>query len=341
MYITITRQHLGNHFSQSAGDYVAYLEKENKDRSPEDREQFFDQNNDQVSPERVVEEIDQNTAKLKKKEPKFYALTINPSQRELRHIGNDPQMLRQYVREVMKDYAAAFHRDREVTVTDIKYFAKIEHERRFKGFDRQVKENQPYRARMAKLNNDLRKLERGEITGSAKAIKGEVEQLIRDAPHKIDGVPIKQGMRKPGLQTHIHIIVSRKDAENKLSLSPGSRYIESEASLNGQTVKRGFNRNQFYEQAEKRFDAVFQYNRNFVETYQARKEFNTNPYGYFAKLMGLPTNERSAAFKILGKAGVHIPKLGIPKTKVDLALKTIKEMKKAVQLARTASNIEI
>ena len=160
MYISITRQHLGNHFSQSAGDYVAYLEKENEDRSPEDREQFFDQNNDQVSPERVVEEIDKNTAKLKKREPKFYALTINPSQRELRHIGNDPDKLRQYVREVMKDYAAAFHRDREVTVDDIKYFAKIEHERRFKGFDRQVKENQPYRARIAKLENDLRKLER-------------------------------------------------------------------------------------------------------------------------------------------------------------------------------------
>ena len=341
MYITITRQHLGNHFSQSAGDYVAYLEKENEDRSTEDKERFFDQNNDRVEPDQVIKEIDGNTAKLKKKEPKFYALTINPSQRELRHIDNDPEKLRLYVREVMRDYAAAFHRERKVTVDDIKYFAKIEHERRFKGFDRQVKENQPYRARIAKLENDLRKLERGEITANAKAIQNEIKQLIRDAPHKMDGVPIKQGMRKPGLQTHIHIIVSRKDAENKLSLSPGSRYVESEASLNGQTVKRGFNRNHFYDQAGKRFDALFQYHRNYVETYQARKEFNADPYGYFAKLMGLPTNERSAAFKILGKAGVHIPKLGIPKAKVDLALKTIKEMKKAIHVARTASNIEI
>tara|TARA_R110002074_G_scaffold335484_1_gene505927 strand:+ start:310 stop:507 length:198 start_codon:yes stop_codon:yes gene_type:complete len=55
-----------------------YLEKENQDKAIELHEHFFDQNNDRISPEHIVKDIDGNTAKLKKQEPKFYSLTINP-----------------------------------------------------------------------------------------------------------------------------------------------------------------------------------------------------------------------------------------------------------------------
>ncbi len=341
MYISITKQHLDTTFSQSASDFVDYLEKENEGKSPELQEYFFDQYNDRVSPEKVIQEIDGNTAKLKKREPKFYSLTINPSQRELKAINNDPALLRRYVRETMKDYAKAFYRDREVNVDEIKYYAKIEHERTFKGFDKQIKENQPYRAKIAQLNNDLRKIARGELQGNPRKISREIARLNQEMPHQLNGRPIVQGMKKPGMQTHIHIIVSRKDITNKLSLSPGSKYMESESTLNGQTVKRGFNRNQFYENSEKTFDKLFKYDRNFVETYQARKNYIKDPYKYFAHLLKLPTNERSAAFKILGKAGVNIPRVSIPKNKVDLALKAIKQMKKAMDLARSSSSIGI
>ena len=81
MYISITKQHLDTTFSQSSADFVAYLEKENEGKQADLQEHFFDQNNDLVSPEQVVKDIDGNTAKLKKVEPKFYSLTINPSQR--------------------------------------------------------------------------------------------------------------------------------------------------------------------------------------------------------------------------------------------------------------------
>ncbi|MEM6895634.1 MAG: MobB family relaxase [Bacteroidota bacterium] len=341
MYISITRQHLDTTFSQSAADFVAYLEKENEGKHPELQEHFFDQYNNRLEPDQVIKEIDGNTSKLKKREPKFYSLTINPSQRELKHINNDPALLREYVRHVMKDYAKAFYRDREVTVDDIKYYAKIEHQRTFKGFDRQIKENQPYRARIAKLNNDIRKMERGELKGNPSSVRREVARLNREMPHQINGEPIKQGMQKPGLQTHIHVIVSRKDAANKFSLSPGSKYMESESKLNGQLVKRGFNRNQFYESSEKTFDRLFNYKRNYVETYQGRKAYVQDPYKYFARLLQLPTNERSAAFKILRKAGVRVPTANIPKGKMDLALKTLKQMKRAMDLARSSSSIGI
>ena len=277
MYISITKQHLDATFSQSCSDYVVYLEKENEGKQPELQEHFFDQNHDRLPPEQVIKEIDGNTAKLKKQEPKFFALTINPSQRELKHINNDPNLLKQYVREVMKDYAASFHRDIPVSVDCIKYFAKLEYERTFKGFDREVKENQVFRAKIVRLENEIRMVERGEVSGNVKMMRKEIAKLNAQIPHYIDGQVVAQGMQKPGLQTHIHIIVSRKDVTNRYSLSPGSKYMESESRLNGKMVKRGFKRDQFYENAEKRFDTLFNYQRNYVESYGARKAFIHDP----------------------------------------------------------------
>lgn len=341
MYISITKQHMDNTFSQSSGDFVDYLEKENEGKTAELQEHFFDQYNDRVSPGQVIKDIDGNTAKLKKQEPKFYSLTISPSQRELKHIGNDPALLRTYVREVMKDYADAFYRDTPVSVDHIKYYAKIEYERTYKGFDKEIKENQSYRAKIVKLEHDLVKINNGELKGNATSIEKKIQQFRAKAPHQLHGQMIEQGMKKQGLQTHIHIIVSRKDAANKLSLSPGSSHKASEATLNGKLVKRGFNRDQFFENAEKTFDKLFRYNRNFVESYHARKIFVKDSYKYFAHLMHLPVNEKSAAFKLLGKAGVNIPHLNIPTNKVQLALKTIKQFKKAVDIAKSAGSIGI
>ena len=341
MYIAVTKQHMNSTFSQSASDFVAYLEKENEGKHPELQEHFFDQYNDRLEPDKVIKEIDGNTAKLKKKEPKFYSLTLNPSRDELKAINNDPAFLRLYVRETMKDYAASFYRESPVSVDSIKYYAKIEHERSFKGFDRQVKENQVYKAQIAKLENDIRKVERGELKGRPKKMRRQIEKLKTEIPHRIDGRVIEQGMKKPGLQTHVHIIVSRKDVTNRFSLSPGSKYMESESTLNGQKVMRGFKRDEFFEKAEKTFDRLFSYDRNYVQTYVARKTYTKDPYLYFAHLMKLPTNEKSMAFKILGKAGVNIPNLNIPKNQVQLAVKTFNQLKKAMTVAQNAASIGI
>lgn len=341
MYITITKQQMGETYSQGSSDFVEYLEKENEGKEPDQMEYFFDQNTDRISPEQVIKEIDGNTAKLKKQEPKFYSLTINPSKRELEHIGNDTKFLKHYVREVMKDYAAAFYRDSPVTVDQIKYYAKLEHERRFKGFDREVRENQEVKNRIFLLENRLRKVEKGEIKGNSNALQKKIKELKSNIPHRINGEVVIQGMKKPGLQTHVHIIVSRKDITNTFSLSPGSRYMESEAKLNGQTVKRGFRRDQFYKDAEKRFDTLFGFQRNYVESYTAHKAFKQDPKIFYAHLMGLPTNERSAAFKLMAHAGVSIPKLNIPVNQVDLALRTIRQVKRAMDLVRSSSSIGV
>ncbi len=190
-------------------------------------------------------------------------MVVSPSQRELKAINNDPAHLRKYVRELMKDYADSFYRNQNVYVENIKYKAKIEHQRTFRGFEKQVIENAPYRKEIAKLRNDIRKVERGEIKGNAKKLEKKIENLYDQAPLKQNDKMIVAGMQKEGFQTHGHIIVSRKDMTNTYTLSPLAKHkAASEVMLNGKATKRGFDRDKFYEASEKTFDRVAGYDRN-------------------------------------------------------------------------------
>ena len=168
----------------------------------------------------------------------------------------------------------------------------------------------------------------------------EVSKLERAAPHQQNGKRIVQGMPKAGNQSHIHIIVSRKDASNTFSLSPGSKHKASEVEMHGKTVKRGFDRDKFFTNAEKTFDKTFGYQRNFAETYKARKDFIKNPKIYFAALMKLPTNERALAFKIMGKSGIPMMP-SIPTNQAQLALKVFNKLRKGLDVAIKSSSIGI
>ena|SRR5690606_4763154 len=80
MYIAITKQQLGDHFKGSVRDFVNYLEKENQGRAHSELELYFNQHRLDIDPETVKSEIDGNTAKLGKKDPKFYSLVVSSSQ---------------------------------------------------------------------------------------------------------------------------------------------------------------------------------------------------------------------------------------------------------------------
>lgn len=342
MYITITAQKLGGSYSQSVSDFVDYLEKENQDMEQVGAEHFFNQYEDNISVNEVIKEIDGNTAKLKKIEPKFYSITVNPSQYELKQLQNRSQDLKVYTRELMKDYVSSFHREingRPISIDDIKYFAKIEHHRSFKGTDIQVQENQSFASKILTLKNDIRKIEHRELTGNIKKLEQKIRVLERTAPHQQNGKRIIQGMKKEGNQSHIHIIVSRKDTTNSISLSPGSKYKASEVKMYGKIIKRGFDRDAFFSKVEKTFDSTFGYKRNYAESYQSKKNFIKNPKLYFSALLDLPINEKAIAFKILGKSGVPIA--SIPTNKVQLALKVFRRLKRGVDIAIKSSSIGI
>ena len=343
MYITITAQKMGGNYSQSSADFVGYLEKENEGLEQRDMEHFFNQYGDEISAEDVVKEIDGNTAKLEKHEPRFYSITVSPSKYELRKLQNSSEDLKRYTRELMKDYVASFNREikgRPVSIDHIKYYAKIEHQRSFKGTDFQVKENQPFATKILQLKTEVRNIQEGRAEGNIKRMKKEIAKLERQAPHQQNGKRIVQGMAKDGNQSHIHIIVSRKDASNRFSLSPGSKYKASDVKLNGETVKRGFDRDNFFEKAEKTFDKNFGYKRNFAETYKARKDFVKNPNLYFAALMKLPANEKALAFKMITKTGLPIVP-SIPVSQTQIALRVFKRLRRGAEVAIKSSSIGI
>ena len=339
MYIAISPQKMGSTYTSSVGAYVDYLEKEDLGKHPDLKENFFDQNNDKVSHEKVISEIDGNTAKLRKRDPKFYSMVVSPSKRELKAIDNDPDQLRKYVRELMKDYADSFYRNQQVTVDSIKYYAKIEHQRTFRGFEREVTENAPYRKEIAKLKNDVRKVERGEMEGNIKKMEKRIEKLYDEAPHKQNGRMIVAGMQKEGFQTHVHIIISRKDVTNTYTLSPLAKHKASKVILNGKPTKRGFDRDKFYGASEKTFDRVAGYDRNYVETYGAKKDFLKNPGKFYASLVGLPAREKDVAFKLLKSTGMKIP--NVPVNQHQLAMKIIKGLQKGTGKAIRSSDIDI
>ncbi len=334
---------MGGNFSKSSADFVGYLEKENQGLEQQDMEHFFNQYGDEICAEEVIREIDGNTAKLEKHEPRFYSITVSPSKYELRKLQNSSEDLKKYTRELMKDYVASFNREikgRPVSIDDIKYYAKIEHQRTFKGTDFQVKENQPFATKILQLKTEIRNIQKGRVEGNIKRMKKEITKLERQAPHQQNGKRIVQGMRKEGNQSHIHIIVSRKDASNRFSLSPGSKYRASDVKLNGEIIKRGFDRDKFFERAEKTFDKTFGYKRNYAETYKSRKDFVKNPHLYFAALMKLPANEKALAFKMIAKTGLPIVP-NIPVSQAQIALRIFKRLRRGAEVAIKSSSIGI
>lgn len=135
-HINITASSSGSN-AGSCGQLVEYLEKENNLKAENKAELWFNQSRDDLRPYEVRQDIDSNTAKLKQSEAKFYLVNISPSQKELQHIGNDPQKLKEYARGVMAEYAANFQKG--LGPDDVKWYGKVEYNRGYKWTDPEVK----------------------------------------------------------------------------------------------------------------------------------------------------------------------------------------------------------
>lgn len=238
---------------------VNYLDKENQDlekkamqapnRNKEieirNRQQyFFNHESDAVSQTKVRDDLDSNISKLGKNDAKYYAPTISFSNQELKHISklatagrdveNVNQMskdefarynsyLRDYSRSVMNNYAENFNRQDKGLKSgdDLVYYAKIEHQRAFKGDDKEV------------------------LQGNTKS-----------------------GDKKPGLQSHVHVIVSRKDKTQRLKLSPVTNEKATTRKIGNNKYHVGFDRKKWIDKNEKSFDSMFEYKRKEIEKFE-------------------------------------------------------------------------
>lgn len=208
----------------SCHDLVHYLQKEGDTGLA-----FFSHTDNDVSPEKVITDIDGNRSKLGSDEAKFYMLSLNPSQAEQVHlIGREVNSLEEltpeerqavyrklekFTRSAMDEYARNFQREAVKDGGDLMYYARIETKRTFNYSDEEVKKG------LAKI--------------------GDV---------------------KPGLNLHVHVVVSRKSKDGKVKLSPAAKSAGNSWELEGRgTVKRGFSHENWKVGVQQCFDSEFQY----------------------------------------------------------------------------------
>lgn len=90
---------------------------------------------------------------------------------------------------------------------------------------------------------------------------------------------------KTGENMHAHIIVSRKDINNKIKISPQTNHRST--GKNG-TVKGGFDRTKFFKESEQEFDKAFSHQRDFKETFDYQ---NTMKNGNFEDVKDLQNKQ--------------------------------------------------
>lgn len=296
MYIKIHSPKNHGNNSGSSSEVFQYLEKENIDKDLLDQEAFFSHADDRVSCVRAIHDIDSNKRGLKEKEAKFFMITVNPSEKELKHINNDPEKLRAYTRNVMDQYAKNFNREvdgKPIEGKDLVYFAKIEYNRRYAIDDPKHRESYIYNQ---EINKEINQYKRDHKIFDKKEIKSLEAKYQRDEA----GTVILPGNLKPGLNTHVHVIVSRKDRNQRVSLSPLANARSSKNhEVNGKKVQIGFNRKEFVQNCEIQFDKQFAYNREYKEKFEYKHKSKHEFSKVVNKMIKIPRDEKELARRIV------------------------------------------
>ena len=309
MYVKIHDPKYSDHAPNtgSCENLVEYLEKENLRLKSGEKTYFFSHSSDGVVPSKVIQDIDANHSKLKNKEAKFFMVTINPSEDELKHISDSKEKLMQYTRKVMEGYAKNFNREldgKPLTADDLLYYAKIEKTRFYKPEEKLHSEAYINNYRTRKEQNALKQALIGakgspSLSRSLEAkIKQKEKKYIRDR----HGVIILPGNKKKGTNTHVHVIVSRKDKSGRMSLSPFAKPRKGMVNLNGEKHKIGFDRHVFVKDCETIFDRNFGYVRNMGNSYEYRHARVHDTVKYYHLLKSLPTTPEQVARYLLRKA---------------------------------------
>lgn len=319
MYTNFT-YHKPTTYGQSCKAQVEYLTKEDRENEEEIKSYFFHNDNQEISVEEAYKMIDDNKGSHSKEASKFYMINLSPSPKELAHIENQVNeiidklefkneadkeiakdinmklFLQEYVNHSMSLYAQNF--ERNITIDDLVYVAKIEKERTYKEDDKEVIQNRKIYSEIRK-NPEKELLERFKLTQS--------------------GQVIKSGLKKEGLNYHAHVIVSRyeknQEQKKKRSFSPMSKAKKSRG-LNGADV--GFDRNRFRQNMEKDFDIMFNYKRPVFEKFEHLK----TPKNYNPNLNQL---KKSIQNKVIGTIKSSMKKTGmLPSTDIPMSLGSLK-----------------
>ncbi len=228
--IKIQNKLSGDNKGSSAAS-ISYLEKEQKfrDKNMRFEETFFNQNGTNFKAKEVVKKLDSNRQGLKKTEAKYFSLTIAPSQKELKFLSDDN--LKEYANDFMKLYAAQFGRD--IDPIDLVWFGKLEHTRKYKGFQKGKSDKLPPGKKAGQFKpGDQRHI---HILVRRKTEKNVKLSPLANAKNssKGFGTKTKMGFDRVDFFQKCDILMHKKLEELNNGFKPGandffgSRYIES------------------------------------------------------------------------------------------------------------------
>ena len=238
---------------------VNYLDKENQElekkamqapnRNKEveirNRQQhFFGHKTDAVSQTKVRDDLDRNIRKLGKNDAKYYAPTISFSKEELKHISS----------------MATGGRDIENT-SQMNNSEFARYNDYLKDYSRSVMNN---------YAENFNRQEKGLKSGNDLLYYAKIEhsRAYKGNDKEVRFGNAKSGEKKPGLQSHVHVIVSRKDKSQRLKLSPVANEKSTTRTIGNNKYHVGFDRKQWITQNEKSFDKMFGYKRKEIEKFE-------------------------------------------------------------------------
>lgn len=216
----------------SCYDLATYLSKEQGEG-----QSFFSHTEDRVTTEEVIININNNKKAIGKDEAKFYMVSLNPSEAEQRHlIGRD-----------VNDISELSEEERQTVFRKLETFTR------------------------SAMNDYARNFERDNIRSGADLMyyaKIETQRMFKPEDEAVKNGTAKIGELKPGLNFHVHVIVSRKSLDGKVKLSPACESTGNEWELQGRgKVKRGFSHEKFKVAVQDTFNREFNYQSTKEETY--------------------------------------------------------------------------
>lgn len=243
---------LGATNTSSCVDLALYLEKENneldrlqqkatsssKNMAIEKRKQFFfTHSKNNISTNEVISSIDSNIKRLGKKDAKYFAPTINFSPQELKHI-----MSKITSKEEIENVWEL--NEKEYTLFNDK----------IKEYTREI---------MTNYAKNFNRQDKGLNTGNDLVYFGKIEHFrkFKGTDKEVLNETNKTGDFKPGVNSHVHLIVSRKDKTQKLKLTPTTKERSTTRTIGGNTYHVGFDRMNWIIMNEKSFDNFFKYKR--------------------------------------------------------------------------------
>lgn len=144
MHINITDSEKGKN-TVSSGQLVHYLDKENRLEPEKAPELWFTGDGLKIESYEVKSRLDQNIAKLCRKDAKFFLINVSPSQKEIAHLKalykeeDVKEVLKAYAVKVMDEYARNFNRPGIESHKDLLWYGKVENYRYYSHKDAAVK----------------------------------------------------------------------------------------------------------------------------------------------------------------------------------------------------------